>query len=123
MPRLTVVLFAALLPLAGAMPAAAQEIPDLTAARDLLLPCQEADNDPRDGFIAQLECVQFIRGFLAGAEAAGGLEPALCLPEANTDDMMRRAIVRWVHGSFSRRSKLPVGEALHAALSDGFACG
>ena len=103
-----------------ALPAAAQNVPDLDVAKDLLLPCQEADNDPRDGFIAELECLSYIRGFVAAIELSG--DGALCFPETNREDEIRRAYVRWVHKSFSKRGNMPVGEALRAALEDSFVC-
>ncbi len=102
-------------------PAAAQNVPELGVAKDLLLPCQEADNDPRDGFLAELECLTYIRGFVS----AIGLTDAsvqFCFPEANREDEIRRAYVRWVHKSFSKRGNMPVGEALLAALEEHFGC-
>ena len=45
-----------------------------------------------------------------------------CFPEANREDQIRRAYVRWVHGSFSKRGSMPVGEALLAALDEVFGC-
>ena len=94
----------------ASVPAEAQNLPEMAVAKDLLLPCQEADNDPRDGFIAELECLSYIRGFVAAIELSG--EAELCFPEANRDDEIRRAYVRWVHGSFSKHGKMPVGAAL-----------
>ena len=120
MPRLTASLLSAVL-ICVHTPVSAQQVAPILTAKDLLLPCQEADNDPRDGFIAQLECVGFIRGFVAGYEQSGGAS-ALCLPETNTDDELRRSFVSWVHKSFSKRSKMPVGEAVLASLETSFAC-
>jgi hypothetical protein len=97
------------------------EVPVIATAKDLLLPCQEADNDPRDGYLALLECTRYIHGFLAGLDASG-IDPSLCFPETNRDDEIRRGFVRWVHGSFSKRSKIPAGEALHMALNEAFGC-
>ena len=113
------ILVASTLSLAGA-PAEAQNLPEMAIAKDLLLPCQEADNDPRDGFIAELECLSYIRGFVAAVGLTG--EAELCFPEVNRDDEIRRAFVRWVHGSFSKHGKMPVGAALLAALDENFAC-
>jgi hypothetical protein len=42
--------------------------------------------------------------------------------EINRDAEMRRAFVRWVHKSFSRRGGMPVAEALNTALPEAFAC-
>ena len=42
--------------------------------------------------------------------------------EANREDEIRRAYVRWVHKSFSKRGNMPVGEALLAALEEHFGC-
>ena len=104
----------------AAVPAEAQNVPELAVAKDLLLPCQEADNDPRDGFIAELECLSYIRGFVAATELSGSAP--LCFPATNREDEIRRAYVRWVHGSFSKRGNMPVGEALRAALDEAFGC-
>ncbi len=120
MRRLAFVATLSSLVITAAAPAAAQDIPPMLVAKDLLLPCQEADNDPRDGFMSQLECIGFIRGFVAAVELAG--DPKLCIPEANQDDELRRSFVRWVHASYSKRSKMPVGEAVQAAITDGFQC-
>ena len=103
-----------------ALPAMAQSVPVPVVAKDLLLPCQEADNDARDGFLSELECLGFISGFVAALELTDG--GTLCFPEANRADETRRAYVRWVHKSFSKRGGMPVGVALKAALSAHFPC-
>lgn len=105
----------------AAQPSTAQDVPKLALAKDLLLPCQDADNDPRDGFISELECLTFIGGFVTAIGVADA-SVQYCFPDTNRDDEIRRAYVRWVHGSFSKRSKMPVGEALLAALAENFAC-
>lgn len=102
-------------------PARAQELPELVIAQDLLVPCQDADNDARDGYLSHLECVGYIRGFVAALEVSGAAE-GLCFPETNRDDQLRRAFVRWVHTSFRTHSKMPVAEALLGAFDDSFAC-
>ncbi|PIE08679.1 MAG: hypothetical protein CSA74_01190 [Rhodobacterales bacterium] len=101
-------------------PAPAQPVPLPVLAKDLLGPCQDADNDARDGFLSELECIGFIAGFVAALEVSDG--PPLCLPDTNREDAIRRAYVRWVHASFSKRAKLPVGVALKAALDESFGC-
>ncbi len=123
MPRLrSLCLAAALCALTAALaaPAPAQLVPLPVLARDLLGPCQDADNDARDGFLPELECIGFIAGFVAALEVSDG--PPLCLPDTNREDRIRRAYVRWVHASFSKRAKLPVGVALKAALDESFGC-
>ncbi len=105
----------------AALPATAQTVPDLAVAKDLLLPCQEADNDPRDGFLAELECLTYIRGFVAGVTLTDA-RTRFCFPEANREDAVRRAYVRWVHAAFAKRGSLPVGAALLAALDESFGC-
>ncbi len=103
-----------------AAPAPAQPVPLPVLAKDLLGPCQDADNDARDGFLSELECIGFIGGFVAALDVSQ--DTALCFPETNREDAIRRAYVRWVHASFSKRAKLPVGVALRAALDDSFGC-
>ncbi|MCI2399649.1 Rap1a/Tai family immunity protein [Aliiroseovarius subalbicans] len=122
MRNVTPILFACALATATVTPLQAQTVPDLTVAKDLLLPCQEADNDPRDGFIAELECVSFIRGFMAAVDLSD-LGKKICLPDANRDDQVRRAFAQWVHGSFRKRGNMPVGDAILEALNDKFPCG
>lgn len=105
----------------GSGAAWAQEVPQMEIAKDLLLSCQEADNDPRDGFESELECVGFLHGFVAAIETTD-VGDTLCFPKANRDDMLRRAFVSWVHKSFRKRSKMPVGEAILAAFQQDFTC-
>ena len=121
MPRPAAMMLAALTLMAASAPAWTQELPEMATAKDLLTPCQDADNDARDGYLSHLECVGYIRGFVAALELTGG-EGGLCFPTANRDDQLRRAFVRWVHGDFRERSVLPVGEAVLGALKDGFGC-
>ncbi|HCQ64551.1 MAG TPA: hypothetical protein DIU07_04940 [Rhodobacteraceae bacterium] len=121
MTRVAVMFLAAVAMSVASGAARAQELPEMALAKDLLLPCQDADNDARDGYISHLECVGYIRGFVAALEVTSGAEK-LCFPEANRDDQLRRAFVRWVHGAFRDRSKMPVGEALLEALDDSFGC-
>ena len=51
-------------------PAAAQNVPELGVAKDLLLPCQEADNDPRDGFAVNRVYEQFGEPRVYGVEVS-----------------------------------------------------
>lgn len=120
MLRPTALLMATIATCATFGAARAQELPDMALAQDLLLPCQEADNDARDGYLSHLECVGYIRGFVAALEVTGA--EGYCFPDANRDDQLRRAFVRWVHASFRSHSKMPVAEALRAALEDTFSC-
>ncbi len=121
MTRVAVMFLAAVAMSAASGTVRAQELPEMALAQDLLVPCQDADNDARDGYISHLECVGYIRGFVAALEMtdSGG---TLCFPEANRDDQLRRAFVRWVHGAFRDRSKMPVAEALLGSLEDNFGC-
>ena len=121
MTRVAVMFLAAVAVSVTAGTVRAQELPEMALAQDLLVPCQDADNDARDGYISHLECVGYIRGFVAALELTGD-EGSLCFPEANRDDQLRRAFVRWVHGAFRDRSKMPVDEALLGALNDSFGC-
>ncbi len=119
MPRLLPLLLAATL----AVPASAQQVPEIGNAGDLLFSCQEADNDPRDGFVFELECLRYLGGVVDGLTLAGAMPENICLPEANRDDALRRAFTSWVHKSFSRRSKMPAAEAIFSALVEKFPCG
>jgi len=121
MPRLSVLILASLAAAAAFGTARAQELPEMVVAKDLLLPCQEADIDARDGYVAHLECVGFVRGFAAAVEVSGA-GGGYCIPESNRDDQLRRAFVRWVHSSFNTHSKMPVGEALFATFDEYFRC-
>ncbi len=93
-------------------------------AEELLSPCQEADNDARWGQAAEIECEQYIIGYVDALEATGaiGAEIGICLPEQNVSDEVRWAFMRWVHGSYSERTKMMAANALLATMQDAFPC-
>jgi len=94
------------------------------SAADLLSPCQEADNDSRWGAAAELECEQYIMGFveaLAGTGATGP-EAGICLPDVNVADEVRWAFMRWVHTSYTKNTAIPAADALLATLKHAFPC-
>ena len=94
------------------------------SAGDLLSPCQESDNDARWGEYAEMECEQFIIGFVGALRQVGAkAELGICAPEQNTADEVRWAFMRWVHEDYSARIAMPASDALMATLRDRFACG
>ncbi len=94
------------------------------SAADLLSPCQEADNDARWGAAAEVECEQYIVGFVDALTGAGatGPEAGICLPEVNVADEVRWAFMRWVHKSYSKNIAMSAADALLATLKDSFPC-
>ena len=94
-------------------------------AKDLLSPCQEADNDARWGEAAETECEQYIVGFVDALHATGMAGPGteICPPGQNTADEVRWAFMRWVHKDYSNRTVMTASEALMGTLKDNFACG
>ncbi len=99
-------------------------IPSNYTAAELLSPCQEAGNDARWGQAAEIECVQYIIGYIDALEAAGtiGAETGVCLPEQNAADEVRRALMRWVHANDSERTKTMAANAVLATLQEAFPC-
>ncbi len=91
------------------------------SAKDLLQPCFEADSDARDGIFAEVECEQYMMGFV-GALKAVGADEGICLPEQNVADEIRWAYMRWVHGAYTERTKMPAADAVLGALKDSFPC-
>ncbi len=93
-------------------------------ALELLEPCQEADNDARWGQGAEIECEQYIIGFVEALTLAGaaGEGTEICVPDQNTEDEVRWAFMRWVHGNYSQRTKISAAEAIMATLSENFPC-
>lgn len=91
---------------------------------ELLSPCQEADNDARWGQAAEIECEQYIIGYVDALEVTGaiGSESGICLPEQNTADEVRWAFMRWVHQSYSERIKMMAANAVLETLKASFAC-
>lgn len=107
--------------LAMAMAASGAQAQSGYTAEDLLSPCQEADNDSRRwGEIAEMECEQYILGFIDALKATG--DTSVCVPAQNTADEARWAFMRWVHGSFSQRKAMRAQDALLASLRERFGC-
>lgn len=113
----------ALAGLITASPALADSHMSGYSAGDLLSPCQEADNDARWGETAELECEQYIIGFVDALKAVGAKEElGICAPELNTGDEVRWAFMRWVHASYSMRVKMSAADAVMATLKENFPC-
>lgn len=95
------------------------------AASELLSPCQEADNDARWGQAAEVECEQYIIGFVDALEVSGvigGEDSQVCLPEQNKPDEVRWAFMRWVHQDFTARKQMVAAEAMMMTLQENFPC-
>lgn len=99
----------------GAMPAKAY------TAVELLTACTEADNDARWGEVAELECEQYILGFVHALQEVG--DTTVCAPEQNTADEVRWAYMRWVHEDYGAHKDMTAGDALLQTLRDKFKCG
>ena len=91
------------------------------SATDLLIACTNADNDAREvGTVAELECEQYIMGFVHALEVTG--DSTVCAPKQNTADEVRWAYMRWVHEDYSGRKDMGAGAALLGTLREQFAC-
>lgn len=93
-------------------------------ARELLQTCQQADNDSRRGTSLEIECEQYIIGFLDALQKVGWLgDPGHgCPPPVNTADEARWAFARWIHVDYDARSRIPAADAMLAMLPDMFPC-
>ena len=92
-------------------------------AGELMEPCQEADSDARNGYIPELECEQYMLGFVGALKAIDAkASMGICAPEVNTADEVRWAFIRWVYVDYSARRALPANEAVLGTLKDEFAC-
>ena len=90
------------------------------SAVDLLQACTEADNDARWGEVAELECEQYIMGFVhALLELKEG---TVCPPVQNTADEVRWAYMRWVHADYGAHKDMTAGSALLQTLREKFGC-
>ena len=89
-------------------------------ATELLTACTEADNDARWGEVAELECEQYIMGFIHALAETG--DTTVCVPELNTADEVRWAYMRWVHEDYGAHKTMTAGEALLGTLRDKFGC-
>ena len=85
----------------------------------------EGDNDAREqGYIAELQCEQYIQGFLDSYVllSEGGKADNVCLPEQNRADEVRWAFMRWVHADFTKRKVMMAGDALMETMKQDFPC-
>lgn len=106
------------------MNAPAQEESIDYSIADLLQPCMEGDNDAREqGFIAEMQCEQYIRGFVDGYLLLSdeGKTDNVCLPEQNQADEVRWAFMRWAHDHYDERNQ-PAAEGLIAVIKNKFGC-
>ena len=90
----------------------------------LLQPCMEGDNDSREqGFVAELQCEQYIRGFLDSYVllSEGGKSDNVCLPVQNRADEVRWAFMRWAHENYGQRN-MPAAQGLMAVTKSKFVC-
>lgn len=89
-------------------------------ALDLLKSCTEADNDSRWGDVAELECEQYIMGYIHALQEIG--DKTVCPPPQNTADEARWAYMRWVHADYTKRKSMTASAALLSTLRDSFKC-
>ncbi len=94
-------------------------------AKELMQICVEADNDSRFGQALEIECEQYMLGFIQALAVTGmaGDGTEICPPAQNLADEVRWAYTRWIHGDYSKRVQLSAADALLATLKDEFACG
>ena len=84
----------------------------------------EGDNDSREqGYILELQCEQYIRGFLDAYILLGqdGDGKKVCLPAQNRADEVRWAFMRWAHAHYDQR-QMPAAEGLATVLAEAFPC-
>ena len=113
-----VLLGAVLSPLAAG---AASEDARTYPASALVAPCRTADSDSREeGRAAQVECEQYLLGFVDALAKAGG--KLACPPAVNTGAEVRWAFMRWVYGDYAARIKMDAGDAVLATLKEEFPC-
>ena len=93
------------------------------AVKDLLRPCQEGDNDSRNGVIDEMECEQYIKGVLDTIGLTRNLEKNnICLPEsAQRPSEVRRAFVKWVFDNFEQRTE-PAAKGVFRSLQAAYPC-
>ena len=90
------------------------------SALELLSACTEADNDARWGETAELECEQYVLGFVHALQETG--DSTVCAPAQNTADEVRWAYMRWFHEDYGAHKNLTAGQALLGTLRDKFKC-
>ncbi len=123
MPKLVIAALAACVLAAGlsSVASAAGPAGGSYAAEELLAACTEGDNAARKwGEMAELECEQYVMGFVHGLKLAG--DSTVCAPEVNTADEVRWGFMRWVHESYGTRIRMEAGEALLGSLKEKFPC-
>ena len=91
------------------------------SAVELLKACTEADNDARWGETAELECEQYVLGFVHALQETG--DTTICVPVQNTVREVRWAYMRWVHEDYGAHKDMSAGQALMGTLRDKFKCG
>lgn len=94
-------------------------------AKELMQICVEADNDSRFGQALEIECEQYMLGFVQALATTGmaGEGTEICPPAQNLQDEVRWAYTRWIHGDYTKRVQLSAADALLATLKDEFPCG
>ena len=90
------------------------------SAVELLRACTEADNDARWGETAELECEQYVLGFVHALQELG--DTTVCVPAQNTVREVRWAYMRWVHEDYGAHKDMTAGAALMGTLQDKFKC-
>ena len=90
------------------------------SAVELLRACTEADNDARWGETAELECEQYVMGFVHALQELG--DTTVCVPAQNTAREVRWAYMRWVHEDYGAHKDMTAGDALLQTLRDKFKC-
>lgn len=98
---------------------------EMYLAKDLMQTCVDADNDSRFGKELEIECEQYVTGFVQALEITGmaGSGTEICPPEVNMPDEVRWAFTSWVHGDYTQRTQMTAADALLATLKDKFPCG
>ena len=97
---------------------------DSYPAEELLQTCQQADNDSRRGTQLEIECEQYLIGYLDALKAVGHFDGKQngCPPTVNTPDEARWAYMRWIHMDYGPRSRMPAADAVLGMLPDMFPC-
>ena len=108
----------------GTAAVAGSHTEEMYAAKELMQTCVAADNDARDGPTFEIECEQYITGFVQALELTGQAGPGteICPPQVNMPDEVRWAFTRWIHGDFRNRVSLSAADALLATLKEEFGC-
>lgn len=124
------IILASIAALGFALPVAAQSSSSVLTihsdytAQELLDPCRQADSDARNGAPLEIECEQYLIGFVDALEVVGQVGPdhGICLPEVNLADEARWAYVRWIYGDYGNRTKMMAAPAVLGTLKEAFPC-